>query len=323
MAPYVLLLVLAGYGFAHWDRALSLRGVSALPWVLAGWSLLHAGTLWLNAAVDRDEGEVLLGRSVPVPKGVTAWGYGALVLAVLLAWVGTPLAGAACLVCAVLAVLYSHPKTLWKGHPVFGPLVNLLGYGLLTPMVGWVAVGVPLTARGAVAWGLGASGVLGCYFLAQAFQEEEDRARGYRTLVATHGPRTVLQASRLCLAVGLMGGMALSAWGWLPRACLLGLPFGIWVDLWMRRWASAPERGSEAWARVAAWRLMITGLVGLALAFGEYARESFAGEPVAGLGTAGGHPHDRPVLPPAALAAWEREVAEQAASESRATPDSR
>ena len=44
-----------------WERPWSLLGV------LAAWSWLNAGTLWLNAAVDRDEGEVLFGRSVKPP----------------------------------------------------------------------------------------------------------------------------------------------------------------------------------------------------------------------------------------------------------------
>ena len=43
--------------------------------------------------------------------------------------------------------------------------------------------------------------------------------------------------------------------------------------------------------------MLVTGLVGLALAFGEYAHESFTNVPVAGLGTAAGHPSNRPLLP--------------------------
>jgi drug/metabolite transporter (DMT)-like permease len=38
-----------------------------------------------------------------------------------------PMAG-----CVALAELYSHPKTAWKAHPWLGPLVNVIGYGLLT-----------------------------------------------------------------------------------------------------------------------------------------------------------------------------------------------
>ena len=51
--------------------------------------------------------------------------------------------------------------------------------------------------RTVVVWLCGGSGVLGCYFAVQAFQADEDRARGYRTLVATHGPKAVLLAGRV------------------------------------------------------------------------------------------------------------------------------
>lgn len=296
MLPYLLGLVLVGYGFTHWDRALPATGLAELPWVLAAWAALHAGTLWLNAALDRDEGEVLLGRAVPVPDGLPLWGYLALLVAVGLAALANSTVALACAVCALLAVLYSHPATVWKGHPLGGPFVNFVGYGLLTPFAGWAVVGVPATPRVGVVWVLGALGVLGCYFLAQAFQEAEDRERGYRTLVATHGAAGVLLAARLCIGAGLLGGVVLALIGWLPRICLLGLGLGFWVDAWFRRWAREPGGGSEAWARGAAHRLLITGLVGLLLAFGEYARASFAGEPVAGLGTAAGHPPDLRIL---------------------------
>jgi hypothetical protein len=137
--PFVLALPLVGFGWAHWDRALLLSGVGGLPALLAAWAALHAGTLWLNAALDRDEGPVLLGRPVAVPGSAGWWGHAALVV-LLLAFVAGRPAGWACLACAVLAVLYPHPRTAWKGHPWLGPAVNLVGYGLLSPFAGWSLV---------------------------------------------------------------------------------------------------------------------------------------------------------------------------------------
>ena len=61
-----------------------LHFVSALALVLLAWVALHAGTLWLNAALDRDEGEVLWGRAVPVPANAALGGYAALVGTVVL-----------------------------------------------------------------------------------------------------------------------------------------------------------------------------------------------------------------------------------------------
>ena len=305
LMPYVWLLVAVGAAWAHWDRALVLRNGEALLWVMLAWTLLHAGTLWLNASVDRDDGEVLFGEAVEPPTGTAALGYVALVASVGIAFYAHLLAGVACALCAVLAVCYSHPRLLWKGHPIGGPLVNLVGYGLVSPLAGWVVVGVPANPRTLVVWLLGAFGVLGTYFAAQAFQRDEDARRGYRTLVVTHGPRVTIQAARALVMTAACLGMCLAAIGWFPRICLLAAPL-IWaLDRWMRHWAEQPGGGTEAWARGTAKRMLWMGVAGIVLASGEYVRASFQGEPVAGLGTHAGHPTDRPLLPPAQLRRWE------------------
>lgn len=289
--------------WGHWDRALTLRGADAWWWLAASWWALHTGTLWLNAALDQDEGEVLFGKSVRPPRHVEHYGYVALIASVLLAMQAGAVAGGCGAVCAILAVLYSHPLTQWKGHPIGGPLVNGLGYGLLSPMAGWSLVGVESNPRTLMVWVLVLLGVMSCYFMAQAFQEKEDAERGYRTLVVTHGPSGALWAARLCLLLAFGGGMLLAALGWFPRTCLIGLPLWVWIDRWLYRWSRSG--GSEQKARVFAQRILLTVIVILALVFTEYARASYAGEPVAGLGTASGHPPDRPVLPPRAMALWE------------------
>ena len=306
LLPYVALLPLVGYGWAHWDRALTPVDGPGILVVMLAWALLHAGTLWLNAAVDRDEGEVLLGESIPVPPGIEAWGYLALAACVALAAAVDPISGVAALICAVLAVLYSHPRTLWKGHPVLGPFTNLAGYGLLSPLAGWAVVDVPPDARTAAVWGLGGLGILGVYFAAQAFQQEEDTARGYRTLVATHGPRGAVLAGRWCIGVGFLAAVALAVLGWFPRICLLAAPLGVWVDAWFVRWAREPDGGGEVWARGMANRLFVAGLAVLVLVLGVYVDQARRDVPVAGLGTAAGLPPDRPLLGPHAMGRWER-----------------
>ena len=304
-ALYLLLLVFAGFGWAHWDRALTGRGGWGLLWVMAAWWFLSAGTLWLNAAVDKDEGEVLMGRSVTPPPHTMAWAYGALAVSVPFAAQGGWVAGLCCAVSAVLAVLYSHPSTFWKSHPLGGPFVNLVGYGLLSPLAGWSVVGVGLNSRTLAVWLIGGVGILGCYFAAQAFQGDEDRERGYRTFVVTHGPRATIGAARICVLLAVAGGTVLIAVGWIPRACLVVVPMGLWIDRHFVAWLEEPNGGSESHAREMARRLLWTGLAGLVTAFAWYGVQSFQGVPVAGLGTVAGHPADRPLLPPHAMRAWE------------------
>ena len=240
--------------------------------------------------VDRDEGEVLLGRAVPVPTVTVPCAYAGLVMAACLAFVGASIAGWAALICGILAILYSDPRTVWKGQPVLGPLVNFVGYGLLSPLAGWGVVGVDPDPRTIIVWLLSGLAVVGCYFAAQAFQREEDRVRGYRTLVVTHGPRATLVAARMCIGGACFGGAALAMAGWLPRLLLVATPLGWWVDRWLRRWSRQPGGGGERWAHGLAWRLLLASGVCVALAYLAFELEVLAEVPVAGLGTAGGHP---------------------------------
>lgn len=280
---WVPTLAFLGFGFAHWDHGLTLRAPGAMALVFLAWLALHAGTMWLNAALDRDEGHVLLGRPLPVPDGIVPLAYGALAVSIALASLAGGLAGACAAACAGLAVAYSHPALAWKGHPVLGPLVNAFGYGVLSPLAGWSVVGAEPTPRAALTLVVTTGAALGAYFAAQAFQEREDRARGYRTLVATHGTGAALTASRLAFGAAFGTALLLAAAGAYPRACLVALPAVVALDGSLAAAERAPER--VAGSLVRAVTLVLGLLVGGAYA--EYARELLAGEElVAGLATA-------------------------------------
>ncbi len=293
LLPFLWLLVIGGYGWAHWDRALFIRNPGSLPWVILAWTMLNAGTLWLNAALDRDEGPVLFGGRAAVPARIAEAGYGALFFAILLSLPAGALATALTALSALLAVAYNHPRLAMKGHPLGGPLINWFGYGILTPMVGWVIADVPQNPRTLAILAAVSAGVLGTYFAAQAFQAEEDRARGYRTLVVTHGPAVTLLAARSGVGLAVFLALGMAAIGWLPRECLLGAPVFLWLDRWLAHWAHQPGGGTESDAREFARRAFLSGVTGIALATVDYVSDSLAQQPVAGLGTVAGHPTDR------------------------------
>lgn len=289
MLPWLLLLVAAGFGFAHWDHALDLqrRGeLRALAAVLVAWTLLHVGTMWRNAARDRDEGPVLFGVAAPPPPGLARAADAVLVLAVGVGLLAPPTAAVALAACAALAVLYSHPRTAWKGHPVLGPAVNVLGYGVCTPLAGWAAAGVAPTPRLPLVLVCTASAMAGLTFVAQVFQGDEDGARGDRTLVVTHGPAACVRAARIGFAVA--GGIvfAQAAAGWLPRVLLLAVPVGLGLSAQLGRWARAPLVGGPAQARRAFGWLVGLGLALVGLALADLLLASWAGGPVSGLATA-------------------------------------
>ena len=283
----VLGLPAVGYGFGHWEGALANRNPTGFLAVLAAWWFLSAGTLWLNAGLDRDEGEVLMGTAggtVRAPDTIWRWGTGALAAAVVLGCLAGPVPAVCVSICAALAVAYSHPRTAWKAHPVLGPLVNVAGYGLLSPIAGFALVGVAPTLRTYLALILVLAWVSGTYLGAQAFQEHEDRARGYRTLVATHGPRVVLQAARLFYGVAIGGLMLGGIVGLFPRLVLtVALP-GWLLDRHLAAWAADPSLGAAA-----AREMLRRGTVLAAWVLGAVVVEHLwrfgQGLSVAGLGT--------------------------------------
>ncbi|MCB9594203.1 MAG: UbiA family prenyltransferase [Sandaracinaceae bacterium] len=282
-------LPLVGFGYGLWEQGSTVHPFVVLPTMLAlfgSWALGHAGAMWLNAELDQDQGEVLLGRPVTVPRGTGIAGYLALIASVSVSvGIGWPIAICAG-ICAVLAILYSHPRVALKPTAVGGPLVNGVGYGSLSPIAGWLATDPVLTWRAVVTVVLAVFFILGVYFAAQAFQADEDRARGYRTLVATHGPRATLQVARFCLSFAVVGAHVLAIAGAYPRAALVGIPVWIWMDRHFAAWLRKKDGGTGADAS------KLVGILCLAvflMLLGAYAHQAYVlhyGLPAAGCGTA-------------------------------------
>jgi 4-hydroxybenzoate polyprenyltransferase len=198
---------------------------------------LNGGTLALNSAFDRDEGDVAYLRSPPPPpRRLAEWSLALMLAGQVIAFLlplGFRLAYA---LCFVLSVLYSVPPFRLKSVAGADWLINMWGFGTLTPYAGWAATGVSVDpARGLVLLAfcpLFAS----LYPLTQIYQLEEDARRGDRTLACVLGVRrsldaalaTALLAFLLFAAAGLRAGwraaggdlwrwagLALAAIGWL------------------------------------------------------------------------------------------------------------
>ena len=173
-----------------------------------------------------------------------------------------------------------------------------VGYGILSPVAGYAVVGAPPTWRSLATLAILAVAVLGWTFISQAFQQDEDRSRGDRTLVATHGPRIALTAGRICLgtAAAILSILVLA--GWYPAEVALALVGALLTDRALRRWARELT-GGERRAR----RVLVLGVLTLALAVGgaliDYGIDSATGGPVAGLATRAGMPSDRIARPAA------------------------
>jgi len=282
-------LPVTGFGYGLWEMGSTIhpRYVADRLVLLFGiWIVAHAGTMWLNAALDDDQGEVLLGRAVKVPKRAALYGYVAIGGAVAVSWALGPVTFGCAAICAVLSVLYSHPDLALKPTPVGGPLVNGVGYGALSPIAGWAATGVPLSWRAVITVTMGVVFLLGIYWMAQVFQHEEDAERGYRTLVVTAGPQATLRVASVCLIAAAGTAVALCVVGVYPRAVLASVPFWIWMVVHLRRWARAPNGGTQKHAD----RLVLIVTLGTVAAIaGAYAHQAHAivnDLPTGGCGTA-------------------------------------
>ncbi len=248
-AVLITSLPLVGYGYALWERGSTVSLSVVLPTlsVLAGsWALGHAGAMWLNAALDRDRGPVLLGRPVEVPRAAPLAGYVALAASVGLAGALGTVPMACVLLCAALAVAYSHPRAALKGSAVGGPLVNGIGYGSLSPIAGWAAADPVLTWRAPLTLTLSVAFILGTYFAAQVFQGDEDARRGYRTLVVTHGPAWTLAVAHACLRLAVTGMLAAAVAGVYPRMVLASLPVWLAAERHLEAWRDTPAADSAA-----------------------------------------------------------------------------
>ena len=289
-AFWLLFILLIGYGFAHWDRALAPVRPGVLALVLVAWYFGNTGTMWLNAAIDPDEGGALFLHNVRRPAHLRLWGYGAFVVSSCLVLLADRRVCVAAVLAGVLSIAYSHPLTLWKGHPILGPMVNAVGYGALSMGAGWLLVGVAMNVRTALTFALVILWMLGATFIAQAFQREDDARHGYRTLVVTRGPAACLRAGRACMNGDIAGTAVLMIVGYFPRIGLLGIPVFLGADAWMRRWQKEPNGGSSAWAGGYVKRMLVGGIVVFGLMVVDYGRDYAAGRDAAGLATAAGRP---------------------------------
>lgn len=194
-------------GAARGER-LGAATLGMVLWVIG----LNGGTLAVNSAFDRDEGDVAYLRDPPPPPahlfrfGLALMLAGQLVS--LLLPTGFALVYA---LCFALSILYSVPPFRFKAVAGADWLINMWGFGTLTPLAGWAATGLPLDApRGLVLLGF-CPLFAALYPLTQLYQMEADRRRGDRTLALRLGLRRSLVASLLCAALAfalfLLAGM--------------------------------------------------------------------------------------------------------------------
>lgn len=233
----------------------------ALLWAGLG----HSGTLALNSAFDRDEGDIgYLSDPPPVPRYLWLFGLALLALGAFGAALLPPQFLLAYLACMAMSIAYSVPPIRLKAHAGADVLNNASGYGVLTLYGGWAALGreinPPILLILAGFFCLASA----AYPLTQIYQYEEDLARGDRTLVIALGKRGALRWS-LAFVVVAFAFLVAAVWQYrlTPGSWVLVAAFATWLIV-LLPWNARPEAypGQRGMYRaLSAWALTDLGVI--------------------------------------------------------------
>jgi 4-hydroxybenzoate polyprenyltransferase len=217
---------------------------------LALWVIcLNGGTLALNSAYDKDEGDIAyLRRPPPPPRHLASFSLGLMGVGQVLALWLPPAFRVVYALCFLLSILYSVPPARLKAVAGFDWIINMWGFGTLTPFAGWTATGMPVSGGRGLALLAFCPLFAALYPLTQLYQLEEDLRRGDRTLACVLGIRRSLDLAVLAalVAFAIFFGAGIRT-GWLGSE-----------DLW--RWGTLAV-ALIAWAAVLIrWRVRYQGM---------------------------------------------------------------
>jgi 4-hydroxybenzoate polyprenyltransferase len=261
--------IMAGHTILGYVLAVGLGGVArgaelgAALGALGLWVVcLNGGTLALNSVFDKDEGDIGYLRSPPaLPRHLLAFSLGLLVAGQLAAFALPPAFRMAYAICFVMSLLYSVPPFRFKAVAGVDWVINMWGFGTLTPYATWAATAHPLDAGHALILLAFCPLFAGLYPLTQLYQFEEDARRGDRTLALIIGMRRSLDLAVVCvgLAFALLGAAAVRLETGAAGLLLL-VPLVAWLGV-LLPWRS----GHGAWTPTQHQRGMYRGLGAWAL----------------------------------------------------------
>jgi 4-hydroxybenzoate polyprenyltransferase len=172
---------------------------------------------------------------------------------------------AAYALCFLLSVLYSVPPFRLKAVAGADWLINMVGFGTLTPYAGWAATGLPVGPIGRLVLLAFCPLFAALYPLTQIYQFEEDARRNDRTLARTLGIRKSLIVAAVSVwgAFALFGVAALrsgwiwpEAWRWLTLTlAAVGWALVLVPWFWRQQLMTAREHQHGMYRALLAWAL--------------------------------------------------------------------
>ena len=200
-------------------------------WALFIWVvLLNGGTLALNSVFDKDEGDIGYLDAPPRPPAhLLAFSLGLLVFGQLVAFSVSPAFALAYAICFAMSLAYSVPPLRLKAVGGMDWVINMWGFGTLTPYAGWAATGRPLDREHALVLFAFCPLFAALYPLTQLYQVEEDTRRGDRTLAIILGMRRSLQIATGCTLLAF----ALFTWAAGSGLTLRDLGIAVALAAWL------------------------------------------------------------------------------------------
>jgi len=243
-------------------EALGPAAVGLVLWVFC----LNGGTLAINSAFDKDEGDIgYLKAPPPPPRFLALFGFLLMAAGQVAALRLPPGFAWAYAACFLLSLLYSAPPFRFKAVAGVDWLINMWGFGTLTPYAGFAATGRPLGTDHLLVLLAFCPLFAALYPLTQLYQFEEDQRRGDRTLALILGMRRSLLvalgatgiAFALFIAAGVVAGWSARGDGYL-RWCSLVLALAAWTAVlvpWIRRHRAMYPADHQAgmYAALRAW----------------------------------------------------------------------
>lgn len=267
--------IMAGHTLLGYILAVGLKGAGSgeqlgpALFALVVWVVfLNGGTLAINSVFDKDEGDIgYLNAPPALPRYLLHVSVALLVIGQLLAFllpVGFQIAYA---ICFVLSILYSVPPFRFKAVAGVDWVINMWGFGTLTPYAAWAATGRPLDLGHAVILFAFCPLFAGLYPLTQLYQFDEDRRRGDRTLALILGMRASLWVALLSTLVAFaLLGWATILLGAGKRGLALVVPLVLWLTVlmpWLTRYSQwSPKQHQQGMYRaLVAWALTDLGVL--------------------------------------------------------------
>src|SRR2546426_86759 len=196
----------------------------------------------INSVFDRDEGDIGYLIAPPrLPRHLLPFSVALLAGGQLAALTLPPPFQIAYAICFALSILYSVPPFRFKAVAGVDWLINMWGFGTLTPFATWAATGRPLDLGHGLVLLAFCPLFAGLYPLTQLYQFDEDRRRGDRTLALIIGMRRSLDVAIGCIL------LAFALFGWAAVVLRVGgvpllLPLAAWL------WVVVPWRvGYQSW----------------------------------------------------------------------------